>query len=99
MDWAADSPNPDDWLWVGAVDFALSIGSNLFRGLAVRAVGIELDVGVEIGHSGLIVFLAQVNQRQQVIDLGLIWRRQYCCKASVADDIDKNEKNKVAIAS
>lgn len=62
---------------MGIVELALGVGADLFCGAALGAVGIEANVRVEIGEGGLIIFLAEMDQREQPVDFGLLRREGF----------------------
>ena len=57
---------------MGIFKLALGVGAYLFCGVALGAVGIEAYVGVEIGEGGLVIFLAEMDQGKQPVNLGLL---------------------------
>ena len=57
---------------MGSFELAFCVGAYLFCGVALGAVGIEAYVGVEIGEGSLVIFLAEMNQGKQPVNLGLL---------------------------
>ena len=62
---------------MGSFQLALGVGADLFCGFALGAIGIEADVGVEIHEGGLIIFLTEMDQREQPVDFGLLRRERF----------------------
>ena len=58
---------------------SLGVGADFFCGLAFWAVGVEANVGVEIGNGGLIIILAEMDQGEQPVDFRLLWSEGLRC--------------------
>jgi hypothetical protein len=57
---------------VGSFELALGVGANLFCGTTFGAVCIEADIGVEVDHGGLIIFLAEMEKGEKAVNFGLL---------------------------
>lgn len=60
---------------MGGLERALGVGAGLSCGRALGAVGIKANVGVKVGESSLLIPLAELNEREQAINFGLLWLR------------------------
>ena len=53
-------------------ELALRVGADSFCGEAFGAVWVKVNVSVEIGEGGLIIFLAEMDEGKKAVNFGLL---------------------------